>query len=110
MREARHSVRIIGPWLHGEQARTPRDGCAGPRQATEPPPGPPLYALRILRRCRIAGHLLVPGNEIVIAGALKVAAFHVRTGVARPSDSHTALAVELFELAARLPPNPWEKP
>jgi hypothetical protein len=39
----------------------------------------------------------------MVSDELRIAAWHCRNGTARPADPQTALAVELFELASRLP-------
>ncbi len=57
----------------------------------------------MLRRVRIAGRLVPPGIVLAVsADHLRVAAFHCRTGAAKPADERTRHAIEMLELCRAL--------
>ena len=67
-----------------------------------PPPDDGNYRLRILKRCRVAGMRLRPGQVLWLApDKLKVAHWLCGNGCGRPADERTKTAVELYELLNR---------
>jgi hypothetical protein len=57
------------------------------------------YQLRILTRCRVAGHQLRPGQRLLVPRErLQVVDFLDRTGSGRPADAATARDLALFRL------------
>ncbi len=62
------------------------------------PPPDDNYRLRILKRCRVAGMLLRPGQVLWLApNKLKIAHWLCDNGCGRPNDERTAVDVALFE-------------
>jgi hypothetical protein len=57
------------------------------------------YRVRILRRIRVDGILVRPGQTLLVPrDRLAVVDFHVKTGAGRPADEETARDLELWRL------------